>query len=275
MDADGDEGPPGIDPQPPLALPIMVDSLRKKRYGGRHYPGDPTMLRALLFMFVFYPLTMLLAIAAIVGTLFDRTARSYHFFATTWSRIALGLSGVRVRAEGLDKVPVDVPVIFMSNHQGNFDIFALYLAVPRRFAWLAKEELFKIPVFGHSMSRAGYIPIQRGEGRSALKAMAYAAERIRAGASVMIFPEGTRTPDGHLLPFKKGGFVLAARAGVPIVPVTLNGSRRINPKERLALYPGEITVRFSEPIPAAEVTAVRREVLMEKVRMAINANLEA
>jgi 1-acyl-sn-glycerol-3-phosphate acyltransferase len=121
------------------------------------------------------------------------------------------------------------------------------------------------------MRRAGYIPLDRSGGRKALKSMALAAGRIAAGASVVIFPEGTRTPDGLLLPFKRGAFLLAAKAGVPIVPFTINGSREVNPPDRILLRPGTIRVSFAAPIASA---GVPEEELMEQVREAIAAGLE-
>jgi 1-acyl-sn-glycerol-3-phosphate acyltransferase len=232
------------------------------------------MLRARLFLLIFIPLTFVLALSALVCTLFDRTGALYHRHARGWSRVGLWLAGVKVDVVGADNVPHNSPVIFMSNHQGNFDILALFTAIPQRFSWLAKEELFRIPVFGHSMARAGYIPLDRGDGRRALRSVDAAAATIRGGRSVVIFPEGTRTFDGSLLPFKKGGFLLASKAGVPIVPVTINGSMRVNPKNRLELYPGTITIRFAEPIPTAGGAGRERERLMEEVRQAIAAGLE-
>lgn len=232
------------------------------------------MLRARLFLLIFIPLTFVLALSALVCTLFDRTGALYHRHARGWSRVGLWLAGVKVDVVGAERVPPDSPVIFMSNHQGNFDILALFMAIPQRFSWLAKEELFRIPVFGHSMARAGYIPLDRGDGRRALKSVDAAAAAIRGGRSVVIFPEGTRTFDGSLLPFKKGGFLLAGKAGVPIVPVTINGSMLVNPKNRLELYPGTITIRFGEPIPTAGGAGRERERLMEEVRQAIAAGLE-
>ncbi len=233
------------------------------------------MLRARWFLLIFIPLTFVFALSAIICSLFDREGRIYHWHARMWSRIALRLAGVKVEVTGADKIPAGAPVIFMSNHQSNFDILALFQAVPRRFSWIAKEELFKVPVFGHSMARAGYIPLDRGaSGRRALKSMEKAAGLIRDGRSVIIFPEGTRTEDGSLLPFKQGGFLLAGKAGVPIVPVTINGGMRINPKNRIELYPGTIRIRFSDPIPTEGVGGKERERLMEEVRQAIEGGLE-
>jgi 1-acyl-sn-glycerol-3-phosphate acyltransferase len=233
------------------------------------------MLRARLFLLAFIPLTFLLALSAIICSFFDRSGGLYHWHARLWSRLGLWMAGVRVEVTGMDKIPADIPVIYMSNHQGNFDILALFQAIPRRFSWIAKEELFKVPVFGHSMARAGYVPLDRGAGgRRALKSMERAAALIREGRSVVVFPEGTRTPDGALLPFKQGGFLLAGKAAVPIVPVTINGSMQINPRNRLELYPGTIRIRFAEPVPAERVAGKDRERLMEEVRNAIDGGLE-
>jgi 1-acyl-sn-glycerol-3-phosphate acyltransferase len=158
----------------------------------------------------------------------------------------------------------------MGNHQGNFDIHALSRAIPRTFSWIAKEELFRVPIFGSAMKRAGYIPLDRSDGRKALRSMKLAAERIAAGTSVVIFPEGTRTLDGSLLPFKRGAFLLAVRAGVPIVPFTINGSMERNPRNRLELHPGTINVSFAAPIATAGVAEAD---LMERVRQAVAAGL--
>jgi len=162
----------------------------------------------------------------------------------------------------------------MGNHQGNFDILALTLAIPRRFSWIAKEELFRVPLFGGAMRRAGYIPLDRSDGRRALKSMDAAAARIRNGSSVVVFPEGTRTKDGNLLPFKRGGFLLAAKAGVPVVPLTINGSMKISPRNRLELYPGVIRISFAEPVMTAAVKGKDKQELLEQVRTAIAAGLE-
>ena len=233
------------------------------------------MLRARLFLLAFIPLTFVLALSAIICSFFDRTGRMYHRHARLWSRVGLWLAGVRVEVSGAEKIPAGTPVIYMSNHQGNFDILALFQAIPRQFSWIAKEELFKVPVFGHSMARAGYVPLDRGaSGRRALKSMEKAAVVIREGRSVVVFPEGTRTRDGSLLEFKQGGFLLAGKAGVPIVPLTINGSMQINPRNRLELYPGTIRILFADPVPAERVAGKDRERLREEVRQAIDGGLE-
>ncbi|TGU74574.1 1-acyl-sn-glycerol-3-phosphate acyltransferase [Geomonas terrae] len=229
------------------------------------------MLRARIYLLFFVPYTLLCSLAAVIGGLFDASGRVGHACARVWSLVSLPMAGIKVEVEGLEMVPTEGPVIYMGNHQGNFDILALTRAIPRLFSWVAKEELFRVPVFGAAMRRAGYIPLDRSDGRKALKSMKQAAQRIASGASVVIFPEGTRTKDGALLPFKRGAFMLAVRAGVPIVPFTINGSRAINPRNRIELRPGTIRVSFGAPI---EVAGVAEAELLERVRAAIAAKLE-
>lgn len=226
-------------------------------------------LRGLLYMSLFFPLTFLVAGTALVCSLPD--PRRYGAFARFWGRMGLALAGIRVAVNGTERLPAG-PVIVMSNHQSNFDILALQGHFPRRLSWIAKEELFRIPVFGPSMRRGGYIPLDRGHGRKALKSIDEAAQQIRNGASVIIFPEGTRTRDGRLLPFKRGGFMLAARAGVPVVPVTLVGSFGVNPGGTCKLYPfRQVEIRIGEPIavPQGMRRSEAEEFLMARVHDAI------
>ena len=233
------------------------------------------MLRACCYLLFFAPWTIACALAAMLSTLVDPSGRMHHRIALAWSRVGLLAARVRLTVEGRELIPDDGPMIFMGNHQSNFDIMALFQAAPRRFAWLAKEELFKVPVFGNSMKSAGYIPINRGDGRDALRSLDRAAQLISAGASVAIFPEGTRSTDGQLLEFKRGGFILAAKAGVPIVPFSVSGSREVNPPDNfLFLRPGGIRVRFGRPILPGASSAKGQGILMEQVREAITAGLE-
>ncbi|HBA87677.1 MAG TPA: 1-acyl-sn-glycerol-3-phosphate acyltransferase [Geobacter sp.] len=229
------------------------------------------MLRARLYLLFLVPFTLLVSLAAVIGGLFDGSGRSGHACARFWSLWCLRMASIRLVVTGLDHVPAQGPVIYMGNHQGNFDIHALSVAIPRLFSWVAKEELFRVPVFGAAMRRAGYIPLDRSDGRKALKSMKQAAERIASGTSVVIFPEGTRTVDGSLLPFKRGAFLLAAKAGVPIIPFTINGSMERNPRNRIELRPGTISVSFAAPIDAAGVPEGE---VMQQVREAIAARLE-
>jgi 1-acyl-sn-glycerol-3-phosphate acyltransferase len=233
------------------------------------------MVRAYLFLAVLIPLTILFSVSAIVSTLFDSSGRAYALHARLWARLALTMNCVTVTLSGTEHLP-DGPVIFMSNHQSNFDIFALLAAMPRQIHWIAKKELFDIPLFGPSMRRGGYIPLDRGDGRKALQSMDEAAATIHQGKSVVLFPEGTRTPDGNLLPFKRGGFILARKAAVPVVPVTINGSGRINPAGQIRLYSGNIHITMHPPVvtPPELRRSEAESWMMEAVRGSIESSLE-
>jgi 1-acyl-sn-glycerol-3-phosphate acyltransferase len=187
----------------------------------------------------------------------------------------LALNRVNVTVSGSELLP-DGPVIFMSNHQSNFDILSLLAAMPRRFYWIAKKELFEIPLFGHTMRRGGYIPLDRSDGRKALQSLDEAAATIRQGKSVVLFPEGTRTTDGKLLPFKRGGFVLARKADVPVMPVTINGSGQINPANQIRLYSGDISITIHPPVvfPSDLRRSDAETWMMEHVRKQIDSSLE-
>lgn len=233
------------------------------------------MLRACLFLLFFVPWTLFCTASAMFSTFVDPSGRTYHRFALLWSRFGLLFAGVKLEVSGAELVPRDQPLIFMGNHQSNFDIMALIQAIPVRFNWLAKEELFRVPFFGRSMKSAGYIPVNREDGRDALKSLTKAAKLVNAGTSVTIFPEGTRSPDGQLLPFKRGGFILAEKAAVQIVPITIQGSRNIQPPDNfLFLRPGVIRIIISPPIQTGAQGTKQQANLMEQVRAAIAAGLE-
>lgn len=230
------------------------------------------MFRGAIFILLFIPFTLFVILTGVPVTIFDPTKKFLHNYARVWGKIGLFLAGVSLEIKDMQKIPPG-PVIFMGNHQSNFDILALYAALPVHFSWIAKEELFRIPLFGFAMRRAGYIPLDRGDGRRALKSMDEAARKIRSGVSVIVFPEGTRTRDGNLLPFKRGGFLLAAKAGVPIVPFTINGTARINPAKTLQLRKGSVTISFSDPLETTGATGKKRDDLIGRVREAIEKGL--
>ncbi|MDD2309273.1 MAG: lysophospholipid acyltransferase family protein [Desulfuromonadaceae bacterium] len=233
------------------------------------------MIRAYLYLAAFIPLTFLFSVSAIISTLFDSSGRAYAWHARLWARLGLALNGVTLTLAGTEHLP-DGPVIFMSNHQSNFDILALLAAMPRQIHWIAKKELFEIPFFGPSMRRGGYIPLDRSDGRKALQSVDEAAATIHQGKSVVLFPEGTRSTDGNLLPFKRGGFILARKAAVPVVPVTINGSGGINPAGEIRLYSGNIRITLHPPLVAPpELRRSEAETwMMEAVRGEIESGLE-
>ncbi len=186
-----------------------------------------------------------------------------------WARIILAAALVRLRVEGAPRIPRDRAVVFMANHESWLDIPVLLATIPVQVRFLAKKSLFSIPFFGWAIASMGFIPVDRKNRREAIKSFEQAAQRIRAGRSVLVFPEETRTTDGTLLPFQRGGFLIALKAGLPIVPVGLDGPRRCLPKFSYLLRPGTITVRFGEPIPTEGLGVTAKEELMAKVRAAI------
>lgn len=192
--------------------------------------------------------------------------------ARLWGNVNLWAAGVKVSLVGTQNLKGG-PYILVSNHQGWFDIFAALGKLPITFSWLAKEELFKVPVLGHAMARAGYVPIDRGDRRKAIASMNKVADVVRKGTSVYVFPEGTRSVDGVIREFKKGVFVLAVKSGQPILPISISGSYRILPKNSWLIHPGEIRFSIGAPIQSAGADAKSRDSLLEEVREAIRANL--
>ena len=217
--------------------------------------------------------TFLCAIAAILAAYVDSQNRG-HAVAQFWSRLNLALSGVSVSLEGEDRIDKNQPYIVMANHQSHYDVFALMGLIPLQLRWIIKMELRKIPLFGYACERVGYIFIDRGNHEKAMQSLKAAGEKIRAGASVIFFPEGTRSVDGTLRTFKKGGFVIALEARVPILPVTVLGGKEILPKGNLRILPGEMKLIIHDPIPVHGYTYETKEQLMERVRTAIEADME-
>jgi 1-acyl-sn-glycerol-3-phosphate acyltransferase len=229
------------------------------------------MLRSAFFYIILFFSSIILGIMAIVGSFVSRGWPA--LMARTWGNLNLWAAGVKVAINGLENINGQEAYIFASNHQGWFDIFTALGKLPVRFSWLAKEELFKIPILGQAMSRIGYIPIDRKDHRKALISMNRAAQAIRQGTSVFIFPEGTRSADGIIKDFKTGGFVLAAKSQQPIVPISISGSYRILPKDSWTIHPGEIRLSISRPILTLGSDKKNRDLLLRQVREAIRANL--
>jgi 1-acyl-sn-glycerol-3-phosphate acyltransferase len=216
--------------------------------------------------------TLVLGFFVLITYPLDRKGRVAHHFGRLWGKVALLANRVKVKVEGLEHLTGKGPYIFMSNHQGSYDIFAFLGHLPFQFKWLAKKELFSIPFFGWVISAAGYISIDREGTRETVKAMNEAARKIREGMSIVIFPEGSRSPDGLIQPFKKGGFTLAIKSKVPIVPIAIAGSRDIMPKDKLTASSGKIRMRIDHPIDIQHCSMKDRELLMEQVNRAISKN---
>lgn len=210
--------------------------------------------------------TVVLGTWIIGRALFSADQEAFHRIAQRWARSILRVSGVEVRVVGQGHLASGRSFILMPNHQSHFDIPVLLGCLDTQFRWLAKAELFKIPVFGRAMRGCGYISIDRANRQAAFASIRQAADAIRGRASVLIFPEGTRSPDGRLLPFKKGGFVLAVDSGVPILPIGIYGTGRILPKKRLLLDPGPVVLWIGAPIETTGYERETKDALMAEVR---------
>ncbi len=187
--------------------------------------------------------------------------------ARAWGRWLLLGAGCWVKIYGRENLIANQPYVFACNHSSALDIPVLFKALPSNFRWIAKKELFRIPVFGPAMRAAGYIAIDRSNRRAAMHSLEVASSRIKAGASVVIFPEGTRSKDGRLGQFKSGGFLLALKAEQPIVPVFIKGSYDILPASSIWLRPGKISVYIGKPISVEQVPLKERDNLAEVVRV--------
>jgi 1-acyl-sn-glycerol-3-phosphate acyltransferase len=191
---------------------------------------------------------VLLFPVAIIASLINDSGNRVHRVGRLWARTIIRTSGIKIDVEGQDNIPMGRPVVFACNHASQFDILIMYEALPIQFRFVVKKELFKIPFLGLVMRLAGYIPIDRSGGKAALRSLQEAAGRLKKGESIIIFPEGTRSPDGRLRPFKTGGILIAVRAGCPIVPVAISGSHNVLPKGSLRVRPGRIKVTIGPPV---------------------------
>jgi 1-acyl-sn-glycerol-3-phosphate acyltransferase len=219
--------------------------------------------------------TIIFCIWAIILGFFDKDGRLIHYYvARPWAKTILWVSGIKVRAKGQENADPRFPRIYMTNHQSYFDIFALLACLPVNFKFILKQELMKIPFLGIAMRRARYIGIEREDPRKAVQSINEAAEKIKSGASVLIFPEGTRSIDGRLQPYKKGGFILALRSGCDIVPVTICDSYRIVPKGSLKVNKGAFSMHIGKPISVKSYDKAHVTQLMEKVRDVMLSHLK-
>jgi 1-acyl-sn-glycerol-3-phosphate acyltransferase len=227
-----------------------------------------SFIRTLLLLITAILATLFLGLTVIVAALLgvkDKPGSIYDKVPRWWSTAVLWAVGVKVRVHGYENATSGEPHIFVSNHVSWFDIPSLAKVLPR-YKFVAKAELFKVPIFGPAMRAAGMIEIQRENRKAAFGAYDVAAERIRAGNSVVVFPEGTRGQEYPLRPFKKGPFVLAIAAGVPIVPIIVHGTIEIMPRGSLWARPGTIDIHLLEPVSTAAVDYDHRETLMRIVR---------
>lgn len=188
----------------------------------------------------------------------------------TWGRNALRLAEGRLEVDGLDHISPSESYLLMSNHQSAYDIFTLFAAFPHSMRMVAKTAMFRLPIMGHGMKVAGFVAIDRSNHERALAALERAKETMASGINIWIAPEGTRSEDGVLLPFKRGGFMMAMQMGCPILPVSIEGTREILPAKDYRVRKGKtVRVTFHEPVDPNAFGPDGRDELMERVKRTI------
>lgn len=233
------------------------------------------MIRSALLVTLGVAITAFISFWCLIFSFFPNAENNIHKVAKIWGYILLKINTTKVQVIGSENILRGRPQVFMANHQSDFDILIALAYVPGQFRWIAKKELFAIPVFGQAMRSAGYIEIDRQNHEKALKSLDLAGLHIREGKSVMTFPEGTRSRDGEIKAFKQGMFHLAIQSGVPIVPISIIGSGAIMPKRSLKVKPGNIKLVIDKPIPVKGYTLENRQELINRVRQVIIKNYDA
>lgn len=229
------------------------------------------MLISLVKIFLVVIASVLGGIAALLFIPINKQGRAFHWVARTYSKFVLKICGVKVKTIGVENLQPGKSYIYVSNHASGFDIPAVIGGIPDQIRIVYKKELEKVPFFGWGLKFGKtYIAIDRARGPEAARSLDEAADKIRSGASVLLFAEGTRTKDGKLQPFKRGAFNLAVKSGVPVIPLTINGSFKILPKKKLRIIPGDITLVIDKPIEVLKDGGKQEEMrLMEVVHQAI------
>ncbi len=236
----------------------------------RHYP------QALLVLIITPLLTLIASLAALFLIFGCRVAEgTVQIVPRIWARMICWCAGVKVTVSGQEKLDANQTYIFAANHQSQFDIPAMQGYLGFDFRWMAKKELFAVPVFGAGMRACGYVAVDRSRGRQALQSLNEAAEQINAGTSVIIFPEGTRSADGQLQPFKSGAMVLAIKARVPIVPVAILGTHEILAKGKLWSQPGRILIRLGKPLDTMQFKLADKQDLAARLHQEVAGLLAA
>jgi 1-acyl-sn-glycerol-3-phosphate acyltransferase len=209
--------------------------------------------------------------ALILGTLRRDSSLPLRFARQYWAPGMLRLSGAELRVEGSPAALADRPAIYVMNHQSSLDIPAAFAVLPVDLRFIAKHTLRKVPFLGWYMSWTGMVFVDRSNSTRAVGSLAAAAERLRGGISLLAYPEGTRSRDGRILPFKKGPFVLALQAGVPIVPIAIEGSMRCMPAHLQPFRPGVVRMAIGAPIDTAGMPMEQRDQLVQRAREAVLA----
>jgi 1-acyl-sn-glycerol-3-phosphate acyltransferase len=224
------------------------------------------ILVAVVMTFISGSLTLLIAIVRSTSPLIDRVI---HF----WARSLVAAAGIDLRTENLDRIQHDRRYILIANHHSYYDIPCILAAVPQPIRFMAKASLFKIPIFGWALTRAGFIPVDRKDRRKAVKSFELAAQRIRQGNTIVIFPEEGRSRERTMRPFQRGAFLLSLKAGLPIVPLAVDGTYDVFRVGAKRITPGVVTIRVGHPIDTAGRSVREKEALANESRRQIASML--
>jgi 1-acyl-sn-glycerol-3-phosphate acyltransferase len=230
------------------------------------------MIRAIIDTVLTFAYILLVGPWFLIYALLTGRTDALYECGRTGGKLSLWLAGVKLEVIGREKIPKDRAVLFMPNHQSLSDGPAIIAVLPPVLA-IAKKEFFKMPVLGRAMVLRGFVALDRKNRERAFQAVEEAAVSLRAGHSFVAFPEGTRSADGRLQPFKKGVFVMAIKAEAPIIPISISGSRKIMRKGDWSIHPGTIRITFQDPVPTEGCTMNNRAEIMERVRQAMLSGL--
>ena len=230
------------------------------------------MIRTLLAGLVALAFIFLLGTPLLIYAVISGDTDPLYWAGRAGARATLWAAGVRIDVHGREKIPAGRAAVFMPNHQSNIDPPAVFIVLPPVLV-LGKQEFFRTPVLGRAMRLRGFVPVDRRNRERAIEAVDEAVESLKAGNSFLVFPEGTRSADGRLQPFKKGAFMMALKAGAPIVPVSISGAFKIMRKGEFAIHPGLVRVTFHDAVPTEGCALDDRGRIMGAVRQAILSGL--
>jgi len=231
------------------------------------------MLRTLWAAFVGVGATIPFAIMTLAVAVFRSNARVIDGIIRMWARIVVWGAGIDLRAEGTERVDRQQRYILIANHSSYFDIPCIFAAIPQPIRFMAKVSLFKIPIFGWALGRSGFIPIDRKNRRTAVKSFELAVARIRKGNTVVVFPEEGRSRERAMRAFQRGGFLLALRSGLPILPVAIVGTYDVFRAGAKRVTPGPVTIKVGTPIPTEGLTVRDKDRLLQESREQITTML--
>ncbi len=233
------------------------------------------MIRTLFTMITIFVMTIIIGISVILVGWVNPYSQAVNILGRIWSRSILWAAGAKVIVEGLENIDPNTSYVIMGNHQSHFDVPAIFCSVKTlTIRFFTKRELFSIPLFGWAMKFAGMIKIDRSNRKKAIESMNQAVDATHKGVSLVVFPEGTRSSDGEFQKFKKGGFVISIRGDIPILPVSVSGSRLILKKHTLKVDPGVIKIVFGKPVETKEYGQENKSDLIAKLQEIIEGNMD-